>query len=295
MITKPTVLILGAGASSPYGLPTAGEIADAVVAEYRGHGGPITARLAECGYTAQTRTFFEAFTESGYYSLDAFVLRRPEFRDIAKVTLAIKLMESEDDARLLAPPEHDWYRFLFSRMMPKDPESFRSNRLAIVTFNFDRSFERRLARTLVGTYGVERAADLLSAVPVLHLHGQFGALKLTDEAFGRPYAVEQRADEIQRYARDIKLVDDEIDTAVLTDARNRMDHAETICFVGFSFQPENLDRLQAKTLNQKTLFGTCRGMSDADVSRVYRYFNCPRSDYLLPYPARQFFNAVDLF
>src|SRR5207247_2035706 len=70
MIKKPTVFVLGAGASRPYGLLTAREIADAVMGETREKPGSVTAVLREGGFTEEDIwSFIDDFRESGHYSL----------------------------------------------------------------------------------------------------------------------------------------------------------------------------------------------------------------------------------
>ena len=63
---------------------------------------------------------------------------------------------------------------LFARMVPRDRAAFANNRLQIITFNFDRSFEWWLARVLRATYGVDldEAVTLGASIEVIHVHGQ---------------------------------------------------------------------------------------------------------------------------
>jgi hypothetical protein len=58
----------------------------------------------------------------------------------------------EQDGRLV-PPDGDWIGYLFRDVRTDDPESFSENTLKVITFNFDRTFERRLFLTLGAYYG----------------------------------------------------------------------------------------------------------------------------------------------
>ena len=90
MIIKRTALVLGAGASRPYGFPTAYEM---VVATEREIVDPVALSpiLVKAGCSASDlAAFFKALKGSGSYSMDAFVQRRKEpaaFRDIAKAVM----------------------------------------------------------------------------------------------------------------------------------------------------------------------------------------------------------------
>ena len=260
MIAKPTVFVVGAGASKPYGFPTGGGIASRILEELKSGNGDLWAKLNQYGFDAgRTGEFFAAFRDSGHFSLDAFVQHRKEFRDIAKTLMAALLMWNEDDETLIgATDDEDWYRALFARMtMRKKADEFRGNQLAVVTFNFDRSFERRLFRALKANYNRpdDETADLATTIPVFHIHGQLGMPGWAD-ARGRHYRRSQDPADVHRCAEMIRLIDDEIDQSVLATAIGYLDRADTICFIGFSFHPDNLDRLQGQPLGNKTLHGT---------------------------------------
>ena len=299
MIAKQTVFVLGAGASRPYGFPTGDEIANRILDELRHGHNTLLTELAQYDCDAdRTGEFFAAFRNSGHFSLDAFIQHRTEFRDIAKILMASWLMRNEDEETLIgAPAEEDWYRALFAKMtMRKEADAVRGNQLAVVTFNFDRSFERRLFLALKATYNRpdEETADLARTIPVLHIHGQLGMPGWAD-ASGRHYRRSKDLFDVRRCAGMIRLIDDEIDKSVLATANGYLERAETVCFIGFSFHPDNLDRLQGQSLANKTLHGTCKGMPQAEQERVYRYFNSTQRDYLRDLNARSFFDVVDVF
>src|SRR5207247_4871574 len=105
-------------------------------------------------------------------------------------------------------------------MMPPQHESFQGNRLSVVTFNFDRSFERRLFRALKAGYGIadQDVPHLAKSVPVWHIHGKlgdFGWMTGTGRVYG---AVETVAD-VVTYSKQIRLLDDEIDQTVREGSR----------------------------------------------------------------------------
>ena len=84
--------------------------------------------------------------------------------------ISILVACERDDALLISvEPDWNWYTYLFDYMRTAEPEDFRHNQLKIITFNFDRSFERRLFLMLRGTYGLDdlEAGKLCAAVPVL--------------------------------------------------------------------------------------------------------------------------------
>jgi hypothetical protein len=299
MITKPTVLVLGAGASCPYHFPSAFEIVEQLCREAH-NPEAVVMTLEMCGFARpQVLDFLRQVKHSGQYSIDAFLQRQPKdaaLRMMGKIAVVARLIEDENHL-LNVSADDDWYRHFFARLLPKDSEGVRSHRLHVVTFNFDRSFERRLFLMIRNTYTLDdgRAALLAASIPVTHVHGQLGSadwLGAGGRAYGAPLTVEN----INACAGQIRLVDDEIALAMLRDVHTVLEAAHTICFIGFSFHPDNLDRLNAgPSLGNKTLCGTRQGMSSVDVDRVYRRFNSPRRNYLSDCSARQLFDVVDLF
>lgn len=194
MISKPTVLVLGAGASAPYGFPTGEEFAKQVCdgllvrqnAELRG-------QLLQLGFQADELSCFRRrLRRSGQPSVDAFLEKKEnrDFRDIGKAAIACVLAAREDEGALYAaePKEH-WYAYLFQQMdRDAERETFHENKLSVVTFNYDRSVEHFLHNSLQNTYGMNDAdtARLLQRITILHVYGQLGDHPYLGTG-GRPY------------------------------------------------------------------------------------------------------------
>lgn len=265
MIKTPTVFVLGAGASQPYGFPTAARL---VAIAQRDGRGSVSSILGAAGFPQEEiHAFLDRLRGSGQ-SVDAFLERQPAFKKVGKAFLAMQLLPLEDDTSLCnAAEDVDWHRYVIAGMCPPTPSRFVGNRLKVVTFNFDRSFERRLFLMVRATYGLSDtdAAELARSVPVLHLHGHLGLPAWLDPPPGthpaRLYAPTNEAAAILACAEQIRVISDEIDPPALDQAREFLDAAEVIHFVGFGFHEDNLNRLDATRLGSKTLFGTCHGVA----------------------------------
>jgi len=93
MITRPTVLVLGAGASVPYGFPTGRELLIQITDD-------LNPRSGDTGLRVTLRTlpfsdeyiseFREDLVDSNQPSVDAFIENRPSFTDIGKTSIAKK-------------------------------------------------------------------------------------------------------------------------------------------------------------------------------------------------------------
>lgn len=118
MITTPTVLVLGAGASCPYGFPTAKELKNRICEVFSNP--DVISRLAKGldRSSDQFVEFREAFWKSSTSSVDAFLEGRPEFLDVGKLAIAYCLIPFENEPDLYSPPpgDGDWYLYLSERL-----------------------------------------------------------------------------------------------------------------------------------------------------------------------------------
>jgi len=235
-----------------------------------------------------------AFLQSGCMTLDEFVEAsgNHKFLPLVKAGIIRVLLDRESDASLFPRPplaplprervqqgqvwetpryvEADWQRYLFRHMRTADLNAFSQNEVKVITFNFDRSFERKLFLMLKSAYGVsDQVADrLAAAVPVLHLHGALGAEGWRG-ATGRDYGSSATQAQIQEIYRSIRIVHEEIDQGVLVEAREWLNRAETICFLGFSFHHTNTKRLRLHDGHPNaSICGTALGLSGPEVARA---------------------------
>jgi hypothetical protein len=119
--------------------------------------------------------FLPAFAAAGRRSIDAFLQSRPEFHLLAKTAIALHLMPLERDDMRYGRTE-DWYGYLLDSLCQRTSDDYRANQLSVITFNFDRSLERRIYLTLQASYGIsgDDLRQLCCHVPIVHVHGQLG-------------------------------------------------------------------------------------------------------------------------
>ena len=298
MIKKKTVFVLGAGASAPYGFPLGNDLLDEVWQKLLGQheqAAGFADSIRDAGPFTQkdTDSFGQALRGAGRYSIDEFLVGHRQYREIGKMAIARLLMPREDDEKLNfdhpGPGEgkvdRRWYRYCFDKLLAsaKGPCSLDSNNLKIITFNFDRSFERALFKFVqencVQDRNDKEAARITQQVPVYHIHGQLGApnwlgdsnLATTD--MRRSYGAGVGAESLQQCAKAIRIFDDEVESEpTLENAREALSEAETVCFLGFSYHPSYLAKLRLPTFRQATVHGTTFGMDSGPQRRVVRTF-----------------------
>jgi hypothetical protein len=254
MIEHSTVLILGAGASAPYGFPLGDELRKRIVDGTAPTGGTIRQVLLNWGAAeGEIDEFRLAFELSTVPSIDVFLTRRGQFSGIGKAAVATVIKACENRSALTRPkprlgessPDH-WYAYLWSKLdAPWD--KFRNNKLRIITFNYDRSLEVFLLQAMTNSYGTpeeECSAMLAEVVLIHHVYGTvFGSYGPPDPGnlvdFLKPNLVRALADGIQ------VIPEGQDDFPELERCRKWLLEADRICFLGFGFDPTNLARLKA--------------------------------------------------
>jgi hypothetical protein len=274
MITTPTALVLGAGASYPYGFPTAKGLKEDICRTFASEKSlPNIFRSEECTRPPeQFLQFREAFLRSGQPSVDAFLERRPAFLEVGKLAIAFCLMPFEKEETLYHPDSNrgrDWYEYL-SVKLNSSFEQFGDNKLSIITFNYDRSLEHYLLNSLVYLHGKDRdeCAKALEKIPIVHVYGQLG-----EHPYPKEGSQQYRPDQVQHFryvetaADGIKLYHEEADEASAR-ARELLTGAQRICFLGFSYNQFNVARLKLhQPFDLRTLvMGTARGLEGEEVS-----------------------------
>ncbi len=149
--------------------------------------------LIQAGYEREhLEDFVSTLRQSGQDSIDAFLAHYARFMDVGKAAIAATLIPYEKGGDVLfRPPADHWYRYVWSHLQDTGAAAFGENKLTVVTFNYDRSLERFLITAFANSFDVDvgDAAEIVSAaIPVVHVHGQLGALSESVVADGRrPY------------------------------------------------------------------------------------------------------------
>jgi hypothetical protein len=145
--------------------------------------------------------------------------------------------------------------------------------ITIVNFNYDRSVEHFLPYALVMAYGIElkEAQDVIAAkLDVIHPHGMIGRLPWQKgEAPQAEWGAEQPWN-LHAIAAQLKsLAERSTDRNAVRDLRLAVASAKRLVFLGFGFQPQNVDLLFENSLshNPEVLVSTY-GMSPGNAATI---------------------------
>ncbi|MFK5892319.1 MAG: hypothetical protein QM504_03760 [Pseudomonadota bacterium] len=271
MIEKPTVLVLGAGASVHVGYPLGGGLVDDLC---RQRNSDLNNDLPMHWTPEDADRFLTRLSRSGHYSIDAFLETVPDQADLGKYLIARELKRHEDIDRLFSPNNPGWYQYVFNRLLEDNNVSgFTSSRLSIITFNYDRSLEAYLHEALIARLQINtnEASTILSHVPIVHVHGSLGNYP------NIPYGSNCQPHELLDISKKIQIIHEVSDpedgfcNREFKQSNELLNQAERIYFLGFGFHPDNIRRFRffspEKTIDRE-IHATARGIGSVELANL---------------------------
>jgi hypothetical protein len=266
MLNVPTVFILGAGASEPFGFPTGWGLSKRCYTVLGKDNGGYRTLREQCGFPAEEiEDFRRSFFLSGRQSIDAFLECRDDLMRIGKAAIAQELIRFENEGKLFDYDDKNWLREMLVRLDTSSFAEFAENRLSFITYNYDRSVEHFLFTSLQNSYKKTDAecAAVLSKIPIIHLHGRLGFLPWQGQN-ARPYAVDINPEALKVSTDNIKVIHEDITEGRDDDfkqAKALLGDAEQIIFMGFGYNSKNIERLGIADLpGERSIIGTCQGL-----------------------------------
>ena len=238
MITTPTVFVLGAGASNTYGFPLGAKLTQNIyitLKESRGPGSDYML-LKEIGFSQNDiNKFADDLEKSNLPSVDTFLMRKPQFMDLAKHAIAIELVKKEHQHELLQRDR--WYFYLYNRIN-NEPDKLIKQKISFVTFNYDRSLEQFLYLSIKhGNNNItdEQIKKIITELNIIHVHGHIGFLPWQSSK-SREYSNIRNAEIIKIAAENIKLIPEKQELNPEFDQANtKLRLAERVYFLRFCF------------------------------------------------------------
>lgn len=265
MIQEPTVFVLGAGASMPYGFPSGKKLRDDVVTALAKVGAPrqrsfLNEALRAAGFLPnQIVGFATALTASRCETVDEFVqleVAEP-YVDVARAAIAASLIPLETQNCINTRDEHKdnaWYGYLLTRILPVNPAV--PTNLRVVTLNFDRSFDQAAYQAICARYRDADQGLIQKLVPIVHFHGHLEPGFPSSHVLGsyqphRPDRAAMLASAVLQSAKRIRLVSEGPHDEQVAQAREWLAQARVLCFLGFGFHRFTLTALGIKSLLQQ--------------------------------------------
>lgn len=305
MITKNTVFILGAGASSDFGFPLGEKLRQEIIQRFiENHSqtyediGNVAKVL--CGeWPEDFKDYVSVITEFAYklkhnasYSIDEFLERFKEaYLLIGKLAIALILTKYENHNLLY--DSDNWYKRIYRRMgQSAEIDTFHQNKVSFITFNYDRSLEHFLYTSLSNFHEKmteNRAKEIISQIPIVHIYGQLDPLPWQDSR-GRAYGSPITLGQLKRYTENMSIIFENMTEKINSNFQKAIDllkQAERVYILGFGFHPINMDRLKLNEIKEKRIIATSYGI-DSEQMRSIR--GCLT---LSGYPSITFYSSHD--
>ena len=299
MIEQNTVFVLGAGASKPYGFPVGAELHKLICGRRRDDTYSLPKRFQDTNFSVtEVEQFVRAFERSGQPSIDAFIEARQEFDWIGRCAIAEFLCEHEDPNVAFNPnTEGNWYKALWRDMTNPDgnPNTAASN-VKFLTFNYDRSLEHFFFTAAKHTFRIadEGAYQFLKTIAIQHVYGELGEFHYLPGDYRRQYSKNPAGREVDTAANGIHLIGaGRKDAGPFQKARDWFKQANVICFLGFGFDPTNVERLGLEDAirerlrdggTSKLIIASTLGKTQAQVDRIKSQL-CPSASLWKHYNA----------
>lgn len=276
MIEVPTVLILGAGASKPYGFPLGIELKDNIISNL--------GKMADnnSGWASEPKfdedlvfLFIDKFAMSTRSSIDSFLAyHEDDFKEIGKIAIVDAISKCENDNKL-HPGDDDWYTYLANFIYECPFEEIGNNKIGIITYNYDRSLESFLYYSLLASYKEgsypEECVLKLNEIPIVHMYGRLDPLPWESKD-GRPYGKSCSRDKLFEMSNDIRLIQEATKEEIPTQANALIKNAKKVYFLGLDLRRrENLELLDLSLLRGKQVLSTAYDLKHGERNNISSY------------------------
>jgi len=277
------ILVLGAGASADYGMPTGKELVSEVI-RCCSDQHPLFAHLLRCGCSEDELTELgRRLRDSEPNSVDFFLTENTKLRRAGKLAIAAVLLSAEKDEEV----RESWYKLLSSQMLHDRTLQHSPKVIHVITFNYDRSLEFYFFRVAHAHFEDPAKAALFTfrVIPI-HVHGRFVKMPDEDANAGVAYGKAVQAEVIVKSADGILLACEHIgEHEDFRAAQQHLADAEEIVFLGFAFHEDNLRNLKPERWKDRRLIISGYGFNQRERDKLKAAFpsaDVGRADEKLP-------------
>ncbi len=296
MFRPNTVLVVGAGASKEVGLPLGTELVDQIVDLVTFKRDELTGRLPEHNPFVRALMNMAGSDSLRHYeraaaqmiggmrsaeSVDRFIDRNRDddcIRTLGKAAIVKAISFQERKSKLFGDKggpirgrsevDDTWYWTFVKMLLEGSPPPDKLfDGLSVICFNYDRCIEHYLTCELMRSYHIDRkeAAKLVSRLAIWHPYGTIAPLDTQEPngvAYGDNESVSGRCFHLA--ARIKTFTEKHEDRAMIDAIRARIRAAETVVFLGFGFDKQNLELIEPDgPTNVNWMVGTGYALSDS--------------------------------
>ena len=216
----------------------------------------------------------------------------PRIAQVGKLAIASCILKAERASSLrvdrsniynkinFAGVGNTWFNGLFQLIVQscqQDELAARLQKLAVISFNYDRCLEHFLHGALQNYYRMlpEQATAAMSHLQIMHPYGTVGSLPWSDASRGVEYGGEPSSQQLISLSSQIRTFTESTDPTAseIVNLRSTIRSAERVAFLGFAFHPLNLELLYGEKAKKSaasdaSVYATAMGLSDSDARLI---------------------------
>jgi hypothetical protein len=296
LISENTILILGAGASKPYGYPTALELRKEIIHNFMPRFKSIIGTkyndldFTHESYVKNLNQMIEVFKKSSTGSIDLFLSRNKNYYLIGKQIITFLLADYEMKSKFreaIKERKYDWYFTLYNILTkdvitPDDISIFSKNKISVITFNYDRSLEHFIYESLFNSFITKRTEvdRIMRDFKVIHVYGKLAPLPWEIEG-GDEYGSKKIRDNYNEYSNNLKIIYDERESCQ-QEIKDLISDAKKIIFLGFGFAEENLEAIGVNKpifKRGQQIYGTAMGLTHQEIYKIQSLFKAINKEW----------------
>ena len=277
MIHKKTVFILGAGISHSHGFPLGRsliqEITTGIGSTPVGKLYGLLQRALGANNSPTIHDFSESLRDSGVTSIDSWLERNKNFINIGKASIAAVIAHYENlSLSKSGLIEGNWFHWIWNQIHTPIIDDLLKNNVTFITFNYDRLFEQQLYKFISNTYrnAPHKERDSIFkefGKRIIHVHGalgdadpmaswnpnpdrakdpfNFSQFSFTDlpNPGNSNESLDQGARAVLELSKGIKIIFEDNSQDNFKRARESIHFSDKIIFLGFGYEPRNIERL----------------------------------------------------
>jgi len=254
MIKENVVLILGAGASAPYGFPTGAKLKEIICNSFEKVWEKFVFDRTKTPFTDYyleeqkqiAKQFVSDFKNFDHDSIDLFLDIFKEHSDIGKKAIYLTILDAELKNKMNGKVQ-EWYTQLFRLMIGSSDNHFKlsENNLSIITFNYERSLEYyfyNIFMDFTKSIEVKEKIEELRKIKIYHVYGKLADLPWESDNSPLDYGGNIWMDQLIIRKDNIKTIFERRENiAALNPIVSSIQLADKIYFLGFGFARENVE------------------------------------------------------
>ncbi|MCE5213820.1 MAG: hypothetical protein LLF83_03770 [Methanobacterium sp.] len=286
MIETPTTLILGAGASEPYGYPVGNGLRTDIISSLREMVKNNNGWVNELNYSKDfVSDFAHRLAISDAPSIDTFLEKnknRLYYSEFGKISIVDIISRAENNLPNFQQENKNknefeidhWYKYMVKKLSKLEVDNFFEN-LRIISYNYDRSLENYLFNPLLGYLDTNEAVKIMNKLKIIHMYGRLDPLQWEGTDWNNRYYGEAiNSNDLFKLSKTINLIHETKESHAIKIANDYIDESGKVYFLGLDLHNNlsNIEMLDTDLLEKKEILVTAYGLEEGEIVTIKNFF-----------------------